>query len=330
VAKDFSGVVALAGGVGGAKLAHGLQMALPEGGLTTVVNTGDDFSLWGLHISPDLDTVMYTLAGLANAVQGWGLEGDSWQGLEMMARYGRDTWFRLGDMDMVTHVLRTQMLREGRTLTEVTANLASSLGVKSRILPMCDEQVETLVRTAQGELDFQDYFVRRRHADTVEGVTFRGIDQARPSREVEQAMLSAQAVIFCPSNPIVSIGPIVALPGMSDALKASKAPKIAVSPIVGGAALKGPAADMLQSLGFDVSPYGIASIYKGIIDGIIIDRVDEQYAPVISDMGIAGEVSDTIMRTDADRRALAETALRFCESIANMREPTKDEGGPTV
>jgi LPPG:FO 2-phospho-L-lactate transferase len=308
-------VLALAGGVGGAKLAHGLQMALPEGGLTVVVNTGDDFNLWGLHISPDIDTVVYTLAGLANQAQGWGLEGDSWQGLEMMARYGRDAWFRLGDMDMVTHVLRTQMLREGSTLTEVTADLASSLGVKSHILPMCDERVETLVKTPQGELDFQDYFVRRRHADTVEGVTFRGIDSARLRPDVEQAIMAAPAIIFCPSNPIVSIGPILALPGMADALRASKGPRVAVSPIVGGAALKGPAADMLQSLGYDVSPFGVASIYEGLIDGIVIDKVDEQYAPAIRDMGIAVEVSDTIMRSDAGRRALAETVLQFCEKL---------------
>jgi len=318
VARSFSSAVALAGGVGGAKLAHGLQMALPEGGLTVVVNTGDDFSLWGLHISPDLDTVMYTLAGLANPVQGWGLEGDSWQGLEMMARYGRDAWFRLGDMDMVTHVLRTQTLREGRTLTEVTADLASSLGIKSHILPMCDQQVETVVKTAQGELDFQDYFVRRRHADRVESVLFRGIETAHPSAQVEQAISSAPAIVFCPSNPIVSIGPILALPGMTGALKASKAPKIAVSPIVGGAALKGPAADMLQSLGHDVSPYGVASIYAGIIDGMIIDTVDARYAPAIRDMGIEVEISDTIMKSDADRRALAETALRFSERIAQI------------
>jgi LPPG:FO 2-phospho-L-lactate transferase len=293
-------------------------MALPEGGLTVVVNTGDDFSLWGLHISPDLDTVMYTLAGLANHVQGWGLEGDSWQGLEMMARYGRDAWFRLGDMDMVTHVLRTQTLREGRNLTEVTADLASSLGIKSHILPMCDQQVETVVKTAQGELDFQDYFVRRRHADRVAGVLFRGIETAHPSAQVEQAISSAPAIIFCPSNPIVSIGPILALPGMAGALKASKAPKIAVSPIVGGAALKGPAADMLQSLGHDVSPYGVASIYAGIIDGMIIDTVDARYAPAIRDMGIEVEISDTIMKSEADRRALAETALGFCERLAQV------------
>ncbi len=318
MAKDYSNrsAIALAGGVGGAKLAHGLQMALPEGALSVIVNTGDDFRLWGLHISPDLDTVIYTLAGLADPVNGWGLAGDSWQGLEMLARYGRDAWFRLGDMDMVTHILRTQMLAEGRTLTDATADLASSLGVKSRVLPMCDGIVESLVKTAAGDLDFQDYFVRRRHSDAVEGVVFRGIEEACLTREVEQALQAAPAIIFCPSNPIVSIGPILAVPGMLDALKASRAPKVAVSPIVGGAALKGPAADMLGSLGYEVSPYGVASIYKGIIDGIIIDNIDVGYAARIRDLGIAVEISDTVMKSDADRRTLAETALRFCAGLA--------------
>jgi LPPG:FO 2-phospho-L-lactate transferase len=313
--RNPQSAIALAGGVGGAKLAHGLQMALPEGALSVVVNTGDDFRLWGLHISPDLDTVTYTLAGLADAVNGWGLAGDSWRGLEMMARYGRDVWFRLGDMDLATHILRTEMLVGPYNLTQVTANLASSLGIKSRILPMCDEPVETLVRTTAGDLDFQDYFVRRRHADTVQGVLFRGIEQARLTPDVRQAIENATAIIFCPSNPIVSIGPILAVPGMIDALKAAKAPRVAVSPIVGGTALKGPAADMLQSLGYEVSPFGVVSIYKGVIDGIVIDRVDAEYAPRIRDMGIAVEISDTIMKDDAHRRALAETTLRFCASL---------------
>ncbi|MEO8288528.1 MAG: 2-phospho-L-lactate transferase [Chloroflexota bacterium] len=316
-ATDEAGkVLALAGGVGGAKMAHGLQMAIPDGALSVVVNTGDDFKLWGLHISPDIDTVTYTLSGLASKAQGWGLEGDTWQGLEMMARYGRDPWFRLGDMDMVTHVLRTQMLHEGRTLTEATRDLAQSLGIKSAILPMSDQPVETLIQTTDGDLDFQDYFVRRRHADTVTGVVFRGIDESRPTQEVIEAIGAATAVIFCPSNPVVSIGPLLAVPGMLDALQASAAPTVAVSPIVGGTALKGPAADMLLSLGHEVSPYGVAAMYKGIIDGIIIDNLDERHASRIRDMGIAVEISDTIMKSDADRRALAETALRFCRSLA--------------
>src|SRR3954451_19976792 len=194
---------ALAGGVGGAKLASGLQAALPEGSLAVIVNTADDFRLWGLHISPDLDTVMYTLAGLANPETGWGLAGDTWDGQEMLARYGRDTWFRIGDMDMVTHVLRTQLLSEGRSLTDATQALASSLGLRTRILPMCDRRVETVVETPDGTLAFQDYFVRRRHGDAVTGVSFDGIDDARPTSEVSEALAEAAAIIFCPSNPIV-------------------------------------------------------------------------------------------------------------------------------
>src|SRR5437867_3095244 len=203
-------VAALAGGVGGAKLASGLQAALPESELAVVVNTADDFRLWGLHISPDLDTVMYTLAGLANPETGWGLAGDTWHMLDMLARYGLDTWFSVGDMDMATHVLRTQMLSEGRSLTEATAELTGALGILTRILPMCDEPVHTLVETPEGVLDFQEYFVRRRHSVPVTGVAFEGIDEARPTQAVHEVLSGARAIIFCPSNPIVSIGPILA------------------------------------------------------------------------------------------------------------------------
>jgi LPPG:FO 2-phospho-L-lactate transferase len=298
--------------VGGAKLAHGLQAVLPGKALSVVVNTADDFRLWGLHISPDLDTVMYTLAGVANPQMGWGLAGDTWRALDMLAKYGRDTWFRIGDMDMATHVLRTQLLAEGLTLTEATENLVSSLGIQGRILPMCDEPVESLVETTEGSLSFQDYFVRRRHTDTVTGVTFEGIDSARPTAAVSRALAEAEAIIFCPSNPIVSIGPILAVPGMMGLLERSRSVKVAVSPIVGGAALKGPAADMLRTLGHEVSPAGVAALYVGVIDGMVIDRVDEALAPRIEGLGIKVEIADTIMNSEEDRRALAETVFRFC------------------
>jgi LPPG:FO 2-phospho-L-lactate transferase len=308
-------VVALAGGVGGAKLASGLQSALPPGKLTVVVNTADDFKLWGLHIAPDLDTVTYTLAGLANPETGWGVAGDTWRGLEMLARYGRDTWFRIGDMDMATHVLRTQMLQEGRTLTEATGDLAASLGIPSRILPMCDEPVATLIETAGGTLDFQDYFVRRRHGDAVTGVAFEGIESVRPTEAVSESLHEAEAIIFCPSNPLVSIGPVLAVPGMRGLLERSRAVKVAVSPIVGGEALKGPAADMLRSLGYEVSPVGVARLYDGLIDGMVIDRVDEALAPRIEGLGMRVEVADTVMKDDAGRRALADATLDFCERL---------------
>ncbi len=318
-------IAALAGGVGGAKLAHGLQAVLPPGALSVVVNTADDFKLWGLHISPDLDTVMYTLAGVANPQTGWGLAGDTWRALDMLTQYGRDPWFRVGDMDLATHVLRTQLRHEGRTLTEATANLASSLGVRSHLLPMCDEPVETLVETAEGTLNFQDYFVRRRHADTVTGVTFEGIDSARPTSAVSEALGEVAAIVFCPSNPIVSIGPILAVPGMLGLIERSRSVKVAVSPIVGGAALKGPAADMLHTLGHEVSPVGVASLYAGLLDGIVIDRVDAALAPRIEELGIRVEITDTIMNSDADRQALAETVLHFCGTLGAHIEMERAE-----
>ena len=209
-------------------------MSLPAGALSVVVNTGDDFKLWGLHISPDIDTVMYTLSGLANRAQGWGLEGDTTKGMEMLARYGVDSWFLLGDMDVSTHLLRTYLLGQGRTLTEITAQMSTSLGIQSAILPMCNEPVETFVRTADGLLDFQTYFVAHRHADSVSGVVLKGIEDAQPTPEVLAALRNAQAVVFCPSNPFVSIGPVLKVPGLRDALVASSAPKVAVSPIVAG------------------------------------------------------------------------------------------------
>lgn len=318
-------VFALAGGVGGAKLAHGLVASLPAGALSVVVNTGDDFKLWGLHISPDIDTVMYTLSGLANRAQGWGLEGDTTKGMEMLARYGVDQWFLLGDMDVSTHLLRTYLLNQGRTLTEITTQMSASLGIRSAILPMCNEPVETFVQTADGLLDFQTYFVAHRHADSVSEVVLKGIEEAQPTPEVLAALNNAQAVVLCPSNPFVSIGPVLKVPGLRDALTALSAPKVAVSPIVGGAALKGPAAAMLASMGYEVSPVGVAGIYQGVIDGMIIDRRDEHDAPRIEALGIAVEIADTIMRSDEDRRILGEVALRFCEQLAGSQQTSAHE-----
>jgi LPPG:FO 2-phospho-L-lactate transferase len=314
--------VGLAGGVGGAKLAGGLQAVLPGGGLSVVVNTADDFRLWGLHISPDLDSVMYMLGGIANPATGWGVAEDTWNALKMVEQYGRDVWFRLGDMDFVTHILRTQMLSEGRTLTQATADLASALKIPSRILPMCDESVQTVVETPDGALEFQDYFVRRRHADTVLGVSFRGVEEARPTPEALAAIEEAEAIIFCPSNPIVSIGPILALPGMVDALRQARGVKVAVSPIVGGAALKGPAADMLRTLGHEVSPAGVAAMYRGLVDGMVIDSLDKETAAHIEDMGIEVEVTDTIMDDEADREALASETLEFCGRLMARKKGT--------
>jgi LPPG:FO 2-phospho-L-lactate transferase len=312
-------VVALAGGVGGAKMAAGLQAVLPPGDLSVVVNTADDFTLWGLYISPDVDTVLYTLAGIANRETGWGLAGETWNALEMLGRYGVDTWFRIGDKDMATHVLRTQLRAEGHTLSEITGRMAKGLGVATHILPMSDEPVATLVETPDGTLDFQDYFVRHRHSGAVTGVTFRGIERARPTDAVRETISEADAIIFCPSNPIVSIGPLLAVPGMRELIEQSAAVKVAVSPIVGGAAIKGPAAEMLSGLGFEVSPVGVASIYGRLIDGIVIDRVDQTLAPRVESLGMDTLVTSTVMGGDESRAALAGEVLAFCGRLRSGR-----------
>ena len=310
-------IAALAGGVGGAKLAHGLYSALAPDSLAVVVNTGDDFDLYGLRIMPDADTMLYTLAGIANPETGWGVAGDAQAALEMLRRYGEETWFQLGDRDFATHILRTQRLRVGWTPTRVLAAFVAALGVRARLLPMCDDPVATLVRTPAGELEFQEYFVRRRQADAVLGVRFAGIEAARPSDDVRAALAQANAIIFCPSNPIVSIGPILALPGLRDLLGAAAAPKVAVSPIVGGRALRGPADRMLSGLGIEVSPFGVAQLYRGLLGGMVIDRVDAGDAPRIEALGMRVHVTETVMQTVADRVRLAEDVLHFAQELAS-------------
>ncbi len=312
-------IAALAGGVGGAKLAHGLYSALAPDSLTVVVNTGDDFDLYGLHIMPDADTVLYTLAGIANPETGWGVVGDAQAALEMLRRYGEETWFQLGDRDFATHILRTQRLRAGWTPTRVLAAFTAALGVRARLLPMSDDSVATLVRTPAGELEFQEYFVRRRQADAVLGVRFAGIETARPSEDVRAALARADAIIFCPSNPIVSIGPILALPGLRDLLGAAVAPKVAVSPIVGGRALRGPADRMLSGLGIEVSPFGVAQLYRGLLGGMVIDRVDADAAPRIEALGMRVLVTETVMQAVPDRVRLAEDVLHFAQELARER-----------
>ena len=304
-------MLALAGGVGGAKLAAGLEAALPPGDLSVAVNTADDFELWGLRICPDLDTVMYTLAGIANPETGWGIKGETFDALDMLARYGEDAWFRLGDRDLATHILRTARLHAGESLTEITAGLSNALGVESAILPMCDEPVATVLDTPDGPLEFQEYFVRRRQKDEVLGMRLRGIDDARPTDAVLTALDAADLVVFCPSNPVVSIGPILAVPGMREALASSPAPKVAVSPIVGGRALKGPADRMLASLGHEVSAAGVARMYEGLVSGIVIDEVDEAERDGIEALGMRVLATDAIMRDAPDRTRLAREVLEF-------------------
>ncbi len=308
-------IVALAGGVGGAKLAHGLALTGLDDRLAVVVNTADDFELMGLHISPDLDTVLYTLGGLANPETGWGINGDTFNTLEAVKRYGGPAWFWLGDQDFATHILRTERLRSGQTISRVTTELASALGVKATILPMCDQPVATMINTPEGRLDFQNYFVRRQHQSHVLSVEFEGITHASVPRAVEEALSAASAIVLCPSNPIVSIGPILGVAGMREFLANTSAPVVAVSPIIGGQALKGPADRMLETLGHEVSSVGVAEIYRDFLNGLVIDEQDRDLAPRIEALGMATLVTGTIMRSEADRRRLAEETLDFAGRI---------------
>src|SRR5829696_8762981 len=300
-------------------MAQGLQAALPSGDLTVVVNTADDFDLYGLCISPDLDTVMYTLAGIADPVNGWGVAGDTRNTLGAIARYGEKPWFLLGDQDFATHILRTERLRAGSPLSAVTTELCGALGIRSRIVPMTDDQVATLIDTPAGTLEFQDYFVARHQSDDVLGVTFAGIEQATAHPDALAAIREADAVVIAPSNPIVSVAPILSTPGMREALADAAAPIVAVSPIVGGRALKGPAAQMLATLGHEVSALGVARLYAGLIDGLVIDEVDRELAPAIELTGPRVLVTTTVMGDDADRHRLATEVLDFAASLAGER-----------
>jgi LPPG:FO 2-phospho-L-lactate transferase len=309
-------IVALAGGVGGAKLADGLA-GIRGRALTVVVNTADDFEHLGLHVSPDVDTVMYTLGGVANPETGWGIAGESWNFLEQAAHLGGPAWFRLGDRDLATHVLRTDRLRRGERLTEITGEFCRRLGIAATILPMSDAPVRTIVQTAEGPLAFQEYFVGRHCEVPVTGFSFDGAVSAAPTQEVRDALMNSAltAIVICPSNPFVSIDPILAVPGMRDLLGARKVPIVAVSPIIGGAAVKGPAAKMMRELGLEVSTAGVAAHYRGLVDGLVIDEADADLAPGIEAMGFAVRVVPTLMRSAEDRRQLARACIAFAETL---------------
>ncbi len=304
-------VVALAGGVGGAKLAYGLYHIAPPEKLTLIVNTADDFEHLGLHISPDLDTVMYTLAGVANPVTGWGVRDESWNMMAALARYGGPTWFQLGDRDLATHLLRSHWLREGYPYNWVAAELSRRLGVRCTILPMTEQLVRTMLMTDQGELAFQEYFVHQQCQPVVKSIRFAGVEAAQPSREVASSLRNADVIILCPSNPLVSLDPILALPNLRRIMAASRVPKIGISPIVGGAALKGPAAKMMAELGMEVSPVGVARHLKDVLTGFVIDHVDEAYQEAITDLGLRTLVTATVMRNEAERIRLAQEVLDF-------------------
>jgi len=303
-------ILALAGGVGGAKLADGLARSLAPQDLAIAVNTGDDFEHLGLRISPDLDTVMYTLAGIANPVTGWGQTGESWAFMEALEKLGGPSWFRLGDRDLATHVERTQRLTRGDTLSAVTRALCERLGIRHGLIPMSDDPVATKVRTDEGWLDFQHYFVREQCRPALREIRYEGAEKARPADALGRVLGSAtlEGVVICPSNPYLSVAPILALPGVREAVRASRA-VVAVSPIVGGEAIKGPAAKIMQELGLEVSALGIARWYQGLASTLVIDRVDAALAPRIEALGMKAVVTDTIMRDAAGRTRLGAECI---------------------
>ncbi len=306
--------VALSGGVGGAKLALGLANLLGER-LTVVVNTGDDFEHLGLHISPDVDTALYTLAGVVNPETGWGRHDETWAFMRALQELGGPTWFRLGDSDLATHVERTRRLRSGATPTSICAHLAAKLGVAARVLPMSDRPVRTVVDTEEGTLAFQAYFVREQCRPVARGVRFDGARVARPTPQVVEALSAPglAGVIICPSNPWLSIDPILAIPGMREAVCASGVPVIAVSPIIAGKAVKGPTAKIMRELGLTTDNRAIAGHYAGLIDGIVIDTSD---AGAVGDLSLPVAVTNTLMRTLDDKIALARDCLEFCSRLA--------------
>jgi LPPG:FO 2-phospho-L-lactate transferase len=302
-------VALLAGGTGGAKMAHGFAQVLEPGELSVIVNVADDTERHGLLVCPDLDTILYTLAGLADPTQGWGVAGDTFTALAMLERLGEETWFRIGDADLALHVRRNHLLRQGLTLTDASADIAAALGVASQLLPATDERLRTIVTTDTGEVAFQDYFVRNRQADEVRGLRFDGADAARPTGAVLEALAGADLVVIGPSNPLVSIGPILAIPGMREALLAAPGRRIGVSGIIAGKAVRGPADRMLASLGHEPTALGVARLYAGLLHAFVLDEADAALAPAVEAQGMQAVVLPTLMKSDADRAQLAGRIL---------------------
>ncbi len=312
--------IAVTGGVGGAKLALGLSQLLSPDEVAFIVNTGDDFEHLGLHVSPDIDTLVYTLSGQSNTDAGWGRRGETWQFMHALKQFGGEAWFNLGDLDLAMHVERTQRLRKGATLTEVTQQLGAALGVQYPVLPMSDAPVRTMIGTANGELAFQHYFVRDRCAPAVTGFRFDGAAGAAPTRAIEQRFDDARlaGVIVCPSNPFVSVDPVLAVPGMREGLKRRRAPIVAISPIVAGTAIKGPTAKMMTELSIPNDAVSVARHYRGLIDGFVLDQQDAALESAVAALGIATVVTQTVMLSLADRRQLAVDVLQFIRRLKNV------------
>jgi LPPG:FO 2-phospho-L-lactate transferase len=307
-------VTALAGGTGAAKLLRGLVALLPPAGLTVIGNTGDDVEVWGLHVSPDLDTVTYALAGQLDLARGWGLGGETFRCLEAMTRFTAETWFSLGDRDLATHLYRTRALSAGERLSSVTAAIARRFGVTSRLLPMSDDPVRTRIRTPDGWLTFQEYFVREKTLVEVREIDYAGAAAATPAPGVPEAILAAHLVVVCPSNPVTSVGPILAVPGIAAALGATRAPVVAVSPIVARAAVSGPTADLMRARGLPVSAAGVASAYMPWLTALVLDRRDIAEADAIAKLGVRPVPADIVMRDRESETALARRVLEASRS----------------
>jgi LPPG:FO 2-phospho-L-lactate transferase len=302
-------ITTLAGGVGAAKFLTGLSRIVKEEDLSVIVNTGDDIELFGLHISPDVDIVTYTLAGIVDETKGWGVMGDTFQCLEMLKAYGFDTWFGLGDRDLATHLYRTESLKKGQTLTQITKEISSVLCIKTKILPMTDDMFETRVTTSEGSFHFEEYFVRRQAKDEVLGIEFVGVATAKPAPGVLDAILDAKIVVVCPSNPIASISTILAVDGVRDALKRTNARVVGISPIVAGMPIKGPTDKMLRGLDFEVSAYGVAKLYSDFLDTFVIDTKDTELKGRVENLGVKVKATNTVMKSLEDKISLAKVVL---------------------
>lgn len=304
-------ITVLTGGTGGAKFVDGLRQIVQPEDLTVIVNTGDDLLWWGLYVSPDLDSITYMLAGRLSQERGWGVKGDTFYCLQAMGQLGQPIWFHTGDRDVATHILRSKLLSDGKTLSEVTAEIAGRLGIRTRILPMTNSRVETRVGTPVGELSFEEYFVQRWYQDPVESVRYAGASDAEPAPGVIDAIRTADAVILAPSNPVSSIAPILAVPGIREALRESRARIAAVSPIVAGSAVNGPAGILLQAQGYPVSIAGIAEFYHDFLDLLVVDLQDSQMADGLQKSGMRVHCTQTLMRTQEDRVALAKAVVEL-------------------